>query len=171
MKIAIVPEGNIDREVLDFLKEGLTRVFVEEVAVMDAFDAPLYALDKERGRYLATAILKDMKDRRYGGHGHLLAVVDRDLFAEGADFVFGLADGDVSVVSIKRLKESFYGLDDDRRLFLRRALTEAVHELGHTYGLKHCYDTGCAMFFSDSILETDRKGPSFCKACSKRLRQ
>jgi len=56
-------------------------------------------------------------------------------------------------------------------LFARRAATEAVHELGHSYGLAHCDDRGCVMWFSNSLAETDRKGPRFCPAHAAELRR
>ena len=42
--------------------------------------------------------------------------------------------------------------------------TEAIHELGHTYGLGHCADPRCVMWFSNTLSETDRKGTEFCLA-------
>jgi len=37
--------------------------------------------------------------------------------------------------------------------------------LGIIYGLGHCRNPGCVMFFSNSILDTDRKSSFFCESC------
>jgi archaemetzincin len=34
--------------------------------------------------------------------------------------------------------------------------------LGHTYGLQHCSDPKCVMYFSNTLGETDRKRDKFC---------
>jgi len=47
---------------------------------------------------------------------------------------------------------------------------EAVHEVGHTLGLAHCTNSSCVMFFSNSILDTDRKKSAFCEKCSTFVR-
>jgi len=54
-------------------------------------------------------------------------------------------------------------------LFLRRALTEAVHEVGHLLGIGHCPQPTCVMHFSNSLYDTDRKGPTFCSRCQEFL--
>jgi archaemetzincin len=54
-------------------------------------------------------------------------------------------------------------------LLKRRALTEAVHELGHVYGLDHCERQDCVMWFSNTLTETDRKGSRFCPVCVRAL--
>lgn len=46
-------------------------------------------------------------------------------------------------------------------------MKEAVHELGHTFGLVHCIDPKCVMFFSNSLADTDNKNTKFCKKCIK----
>jgi len=74
-----------------------------------------------------------------------------------------------SEASITRLRQEFYGLPADHTLFQRRVLTEAVHELGHTYGLGHRKNPGCVMFFSNSLIDTDRKGSEFCPKCKNKL--
>jgi archaemetzincin len=40
--------------------------------------------------------------------------------------------------------------------------------LGHTYGLVHCRNPHCVMFFSNSLIDTDVKGPDFCQKCKPR---
>jgi predicted Zn-dependent protease len=49
------------------------------------------------------------------------------------------------------------------------ALKECVHELGHTWGRRHCRDSRCVMRFSNSLLDTDAKGTAFCPRCRRRL--
>jgi len=57
----------------------------------------------------------------------------------------------------------------DKGLFRERILKEAVHELGHTFGLSHCSSPSCVMFFSNSLPGTDRKKSDFCPECRRRL--
>ncbi|MDA8088075.1 MAG: hypothetical protein M0Z75_15430, partial [Nitrospiraceae bacterium] len=51
----------------------------------------------------------------------------------------------------------------------RRASKTAIHELGHSYGLPHCRDHRCVMFFSFNLTDTDYKDSGFCKKCGKEL--
>jgi archaemetzincin len=89
----------------------------------------------------------------------LLGVTDVDLYVPRLNFVFGEADSKrgVAVFSIARLQTP------DRERFVHRAATEAIHELGHTYGLAHCNNPRCVMWFSNTLDETDRKGTEFCQ--------
>jgi archaemetzincin len=85
--------------------------------------------------------------------------------------VFGLADPYQrrAIIALPRLRDSFYGAPDDEALFLARAVKEAVHELGHTYGLSHCQDRRCVMAFSNSLPDTDHKSRDFCSRCREQL--
>lgn len=99
----------------------------------------------------------------------LLGVIDSDLFVPGLNFIFGLAYGNTAVIALTRLRPEYYGEEKNERLFKERALKEAIHELGHTFGLAHCPDIRCVMHFSNKLADTDIKGPSFCRVCSARL--
>jgi archaemetzincin len=55
-------------------------------------------------------------------------------------------------------------------LFYARAVKEAVHELAHTLGLRHCSRSSCVMHFSNSISDTDVKQRLFCNTCYLHVR-
>jgi len=69
------------------------------------------------------------------------------------------------VVSLHRLREEVYGLPPNPSLESDRLLKEAVHEIGHTFGLSHCDDWNCVMASSHSVEWLDVKSASFCRNC------
>jgi archaemetzincin len=97
-------------------------------------------------------------------------VTDLDLFIPIFTFVFGEAQvgGGVALMSTHRLHQEFYGLPEDTRLLFARAEKEAVHELGHTYGLAHCRSFDCVMHFSNSVEQVDLRPGDFCQSCAAR---
>jgi len=97
----------------------------------------------------------------------LLGVTDVDLAYTGQTFVFGAADErrHVAVISFFRLRPS----PPNDQLLLQRVAKEAAHELGHTYGLRHCANPLCLMAFSSTVEQIDSKGSTFCSDHSKEL--
>ena len=133
-----------------------------------AWPRPDHAFDAHRAQYSAEAILTQL---HRGTAERVLGVVDLDLFVPQLNFVFGLADPYErrAIIALPRLRESFYSARDDEALFLARAVKEAAHELGHTYGLNHCRDRRCVMAFSNSLIDTDYKGREFCAKCRAQM--
>jgi len=72
-------------------------------------------------------------------------------------------------IALPRLRPGPSHREADLKLFYERVLKEAVHELGHTWGLGHCLDKKCVMFFSNSLRDTDEKGARFCEQCRNGL--
>ena len=170
MGILLVAVGEIDRSVMDWLKNDLTKVFNKQVFIGKGMPEPDYAYYKKRNQYLSTAILNAiMEQKEYALYEKILGMVDHDLFVPELNFVFGQASLKAAVISLTRLRQTFYHLPEDQNLFHQRVLTEAVHELGHTYGLGHCGNPRCVMFFSNSLMDTDRKGSEFCPSCKSKL--
>jgi archaemetzincin len=170
MGILLVTVGVVDREVIELLKNDLNRVFNRQVTIGKGMPEPDYALNKKRNQYLSTALLNAMmQQKEYMAHDKILGIVDHDLYVPELNFVFGEAGQKAAVISLTRLRQEFYRLPEDRNLFHRRTLTEAVHELGHTYGLRHCVNPRCVMFFSNTLMDTDRKGSDFCPDCKSKL--
>jgi archaemetzincin len=87
------------------------------------------------------------------------------------NFVFGEADAGrgCAIISLARLGLPPAEGKPAAVLFRRRALTVAVHEIGHLLGLGHCPKEDCVMHFSNSLADTDRKSPEFCKRCRDQL--
>jgi archaemetzincin len=129
---------------------------------------PSFAWDAQRKQYLADAVL-DRVDS--GSSACALAVADLDLYVYRLNFVFGLADqaNRRAIIALPRLRQSYYRLPDDVDLFQQRVLKEAVHELGHVFGLRHCDDRRCVMAFSNSLADTDLKSYDFCSRCRRQL--
>jgi archaemetzincin len=95
-----------------------------------------------------------------------------DLYIPVLTFVFGeaqLTNGG-AVVSAHRLRQEFYGMPSDTELLQERLLKESLHELGHTYGLRHCPDYSCVMSSSNGVERIDLKGADFCPNCAKLIR-
>ena len=170
MGIVLTAIGKVDLETLDTLKNGLSKTFKEDVFMSEEMPDPDYAFNKKRRQYLATDILDALIERpELTKQGKVLGIVDRDMYVPDLNFVFGLAHAKGAVISLTRLRQGFYDLPENEGLFHHRVLIEAVHELGHTYGLGHCNNPHCVMFFSNSLTDTDRKGSKFCEKCKSNL--
>ena len=88
-------------------------------------------------------------------------------------FVYGQAQlqGRVAVVSLARLRPEFHGLPPDPAALERRAAKEAVHEVGHTFGLVHCADRRCPMSLSIDRRRPGRQDRRALPACSALARR
>jgi archaemetzincin len=82
-----------------------------------------------------------------------LWLVSDDLYVEGMNFVFGVAHpGKAAVLSTARLPT------------IELIIKEAIHELGHVFGLAHCTHE-CVMQFSNSLAEAQAKPATLCERC------
>lgn len=165
----IVPIGKVDTKLLQELAETLSDRFPITFTVGEPMEIPEQAYNSRRDQYHSTTILEDLAERY--DNEKVLGVIDKDLYVPELNFVFGEADlsGRVCIISITRLRQEYYGLPADEKVFRERVIKEAVHELGHTYGLGHCSNPKCVMFFSNSLLDTDRKSSEFCEKCKHKF--
>jgi len=168
MNVCLVPVGEVDNDVMQFLKERLKDVF-GSCKILVPMNVPEEAYNPERDQYNSTAILVRIKPLC----DVVLGVTDVDLYADNLNFVFGEAEvgGKRAIISLKRLRQEFYGLPADKELFKLRALKEAMHEIGHVLGLLHCTDKRCVMHFSNSIIDTDIKDWRYCERCISVLKR
>ncbi len=171
MKIILKPIGDIDKTVTEELKGRLEQTFgcPLEIALEEHHLEKAY--DSRRTQYLAIKLLSQLKKAGADKGEKVLGIVDVDLYAPGLNFIFGQADtaAGTAVISLYQLRQEYYGMLPNEALFLDRATKEAVHELGHTFGLEHCPNEKCVMHFSNSLADTDWKQAAFCSRCRPKL--
>jgi archaemetzincin len=168
--IGILSVGKTDSEVLNRIAENLRMAFSEaEITVAsEALPIPEEAFSRARQQYRSDIILNAIRGyAEKDGTTRMLGVADVDIFMPKLNFVFGQAEcpGKAALISLFRLKPEFYGRPSNVQVVIDRGTKEAVHEIGHTLGLKHCANPYCVMYFSNSIFETDRKQSLFCNKC------
>ena len=153
------------------LARQLEAEFQVSCEVLSPIADPEFAFHPERQQYHSSEILGWMEGQITAATWRLLAVTAADLYIPILTFVFGEArlDGKQALVSIHRLRQEFYGLPADADLLRGRLLREAVHELGHTFALRHCEDWECAMSSSSSVEAIDLKGESLCPTCRAKV--
>jgi len=172
MVIILVPVGEISEDILDFLAQKIGERFECDIHIFPPLEVPEDAYVPERDQYLSSALLNDLHDSvEAANRDKVLWVTDVDLFVRDLNFIFGEAEisGQYAVVSLARLRQSFYGKPEDEKLLFSRIVKEAIHELGHVYGLGHCSDRKCVMFFSNHLWDTDQKSSDFCARCQLAL--
>jgi len=169
--ISLKPIGRVDRSLLEPLAESLTqRLHVACSIQPDELEAE-FAFNPLRRQYHSTEILKKILQPPAGDSWKVLGVAEIDLYIPVLTFVFGeaqLSDGG-ALVSAYRLRQEFYGMPSDPNLLHERLLKEALHELGHTYGLRHCSDYTCVMSSSNAVERIDLKRAEFCANCAQSM--
>jgi len=167
----LLPVGEIGALALEGLRRDLAAEFRTRCEVLPRRLDPEFAFHNQRRQYHSTEILKQMERAVPQGCWRLLGVTAHDLYMPIMTFVFGEAqlNNTCAVVSSHRLRQEFYGLPASAELLRERLLKEAVHELGHTFGLTHCRDYDCVMAASHAVERIDLKGSHFCGQCRPRV--
>jgi archaemetzincin len=171
MEIIIQPSSDkLDNDILNLVVESISKEFVNSkvtVTPLLKFDIHDF-ISKHRNQLRSSDflfwILEKLKPTK---EMKILLIGDIDAYSGDLNFVFGEAHlgGRVAAIYLPRLRPEFYNLKPNELLFYDRITKEAVHELGHSFGLFHCNNKRCVMYFSNSLYDTDFKNKIFCKNC------
>ena len=153
------------------LERHLERVFHLRVERHPPSFDPELAFEPARGQYNSRLLLAQLLRELRPSCTRILGVTGSDLFIPVLTFVFGEAQlsGRAAVVSTHRLAAERYGLAPAPALLAARLHKEAVHELGHTYGLLHCHHARCVMASSTYVENIDLKAALPCDRCRGEL--
>jgi archaemetzincin len=164
----VLPLHFPDSHLLGALSSTLEEIFKLPVTILQKPFPLEQGKDPVRNQYNSTWILSQLLRQIPDESSKILGVTSLDLYIPVLTFVFGEAqlEGKAAVISSYRLRDELYGLPKNPEKLKERLEKEAVHELGHTFGLIHCREPGCVMYSVTYAEEIDFKFKNFCHACS-----
>jgi archaemetzincin len=174
--IILVLLSDINSHLVYALKSGLATTFNRQVEIRYKISNLDSAFDPVRNQYISPRLLSRLKRIKRETGDRVLGVVDVDLYSPGYDFVYGEADviSGVATLSVYRLisdeQDIRLRVNFDFRVLEERAVREAIHELGHLYGLGHCRNPRCVMRTCTCLDEVDQAGNELCPSCDSKLK-
>ena len=164
--IVVSPVGMIAEDISRAVARKIETVFRRHTRIQPLLADIEFAYDVKRDQYFSTRVLEKLARTAPPECMKVVAVTRKDLFIPILTHVYGEAQlgGKAAVISTARLTTSLesVGMAD----ILERIAKEAVHELGHTFDLRHCEDPQCVMHYCRKIEDVDRKLTRFCRYCS-----
>ncbi len=164
--IIISPVGAFAPELMGAIGPAIHRTYRINTRVIRLLEDIEFAFDPKRIQYGSTPVLKKLSAASPPWALKVLALVREDLFIPILTHVFGEAQigGNAAIVSTARLYDNL-SLPLHRDIFIQRAIKEILHELGHTFNLRHCRDHSCIMHYSNSVADVDRRSDVLCRYC------
>jgi len=166
-----VPVGAVPDKVWEWITKAAAEWFPLPIQRLAALPIPESAYDSKRNQYQSVEIMRMLNQHAPQNGSRVLGITDVDLSIPMLSFLFGQAqlDGPVAIVSLRRLRQEFYGLPERDDLLRERLTKEVLHEMGHTFGLVHCSEPKCAMNLSTHIGMVDGKAEQYCSRCGLQL--
>lgn len=163
-RILISPIGDFPLHVLDSVARMVRKVIGLDTLITPLLGDVQFAWDANRSQYHSTSILEKLEKEAPDGAAKVVALCRVDLFIPILTYVFGEAQlgGRACIVSSYRLADR--GFEPEEQ-FITRLAKETVHELGHTFNLRHCPDPVCLMHYCRNESDVDHKSEQFCRYC------
>ena len=165
--IVISPIGDIDTGLFKPISTEIKRIFGYETDVIPLLQDVDFALDPTRNQYHSTLILEKLSRIAPPRAARVVAITREDLFIPILTYVYGEAQlgGKACIISTHRLNEGISPVMIQEN-HLHRVVKEAIHELGHTFKLRHCPDHKCIMHYCRTVKDVDMKSDQLCRYCN-----
>jgi archaemetzincin len=164
--IIVSPIGEIDQYICDLLEKKIQSVFGYSTMTLPVLSDIAFAYDKTRKQYHSTPILQTLSDNAPENCLKIIGMTNFDLFIPILTHVYGEAQlgGKACMISTYRLYD---GPEPEKYAKINeRIVKEAIHELGHTFSLRHCDSSSCIMHYCRAIQDVDMKSDQLCRYCS-----
>jgi archaemetzincin len=164
--IILSPIGEIEASLLTAIEHSIQRIFGLPTQISSLFSDISFAYDNNRNQYNSTQILSQLSIFLPENASKILAITDVDLFIPILTYVYGEAQlgGISAILSVHRLTEFTPPINSDAIVY-ERICKEAIHEIGHTFNLKHCKDSACIMHYCRCTEDVDCKTDQLCRYC------
>jgi archaemetzincin len=170
-QIILISHGHFERDFLEILAGRVMLEYQYPVKVEESHLDLSKFYDPARKQYDGNRLLTEMDENHRAQALKTVGLFRVDLFIPILTFIYGQAflNGRSAIASLFRLNNERYGMPMDEDLLIARFSKEVIHELGHTFGLKHCYNPGCVMNSSTYVEDIDQKGSELCSKCRLEL--
>jgi len=170
-EILLVPIGKVQVEVLGEIAVALRKVYKFHTRIGRSEEPSMEAYVDARRQYDAEKLLAMAGARQRDSLAAVLGVVDGDMYAGEKNFVFGVHQPEKSaaVIALTRLREEFYKKTPNTELFQRRAVTEAITQVGRALGLPVCPTKSCVFSAANTLWRLDEKDQLPDSTCQERL--
>ncbi len=164
--ILISPVGELSAELMEAVAAEIERAFGFSTETGSVLEDLAFALDQNRQQYHSTLILDQLAAKIPAHCIRILAIAQVDLFIPILTHVYGEAQlgGAACIVSTFRLNEGRSGMNISSK-YMDRIVKEVIHELGHTFNLRHCPEHTCIMHYCRNEEDVDRKSDQLCRYC------
>ncbi len=166
-RIVLVPITTFPAALLNNIGSEIARIYGWTTRVQPLLDSVEFAFDARREQYHSTAILNVLAEKAPADALKVLALTDVDLFIPILTYVYGeaLLGGRAGIISTHRLQGEEAVGPTGRGDLDTRVAKEAIHELGHTFNLRHCPKKTCIMHYCRNTADVDRKSDQLCRHC------
>ena len=162
--------GDFSPELIEAVAAEIQRVFGFSITIDAVLQDLSFALDQNRNQHHSTMILEQLAANAPTRAIKVIAISQVDLFIPILTHVYGEAQlgGTACVVSTFRLNEGRSAMNISQK-YIDRIVKEAIHELGHTFNLRHCPEDTCIMHYCRNEEDVDRKSDELCRYCKVML--
>ena len=153
------------------ISEDIADIFQYPVKVSECTTDLSHYYSPGRRQHDGNKILKLVSDLSPPQTVKAMGLLKVDLFIPIFTYIFGQATfkGKTGIASLYRLRNELYGLKSNYILQIDRLRKVVIHELGHTFGLIHCFNPSCVMRSSTYVEDIDQKRIHFCSSCQAEL--